>query len=331
MFVYRCTVLFWSKSFSLFSESSSKKLRRWMWTKIKYLNLFKSNSDQPGREYYERLFSWIYIGSVISTFIILIFYISIRENINSYTVHDLTETSIKDLYETYPNTLRCPCASYSMHYDKFISVNLSFHQICTSQFISNVFIDQFWTLSDTRMHLTDFAQLTGPYFSSMASLCKMFNGLIWFLLNAFRTSLFATANLLSPANLESEANKLLNTFRDRISEASTILYEHTVDAQALVQSLDVTMSSFNLSITSNGSIQIHPVTLDNCSCVLNSHSCSKQAGLFIREASDQSLQFLSTPDGINVGCLPMLSLFHSTLACWYSEECYRKVIHGANY
>ena len=296
-----------------------------LWTVVRTMNLFSANSNQMSIQRHERIMTRIYIVSMLVVFIILLFYTSLHKNANSYTVYNVTQPIIEQLFVAYPDTIQCPCRYYSMHYDSFISISTSFHQICTSAFISNAFINQFWTFNQTFNLPYDFVQMTGSYFSSIASMCNIFTSFIWITSSQFRTSLFATANLLSPANLEIEASRLLNTFLSRISASSMLLYDHMVGAQALYQPLDTTMSAFNLQFTSDGSTEVKPQTFDGCSCLLKPKECSKSSALYTYHAENDSYTLAMVLDGINVSCVPFLSLLHSNLACWYSVACYQPV------
>ena len=276
-------------------------------------------------EHHERRMTRIYIVSMLVMSIILLFYTSIQETTNLYTVYDMTESKIEKLFAAHPDTIQCPCYSYSMFYDKFITVKLSFHQICSSKFISNDFIQQFWRLNTTKSDPTDFLRIIGSYFSSIASMCSIFRNYAGSLLSGFHKSLFTTANLFSRSDFESEANKLLATFVNRISDVSMILHDHILDTQGIFQPIDVEMSAFRMKLISNESIQVEPIVFNDCSCILEPRTCSQQTSLYKYHSLNDSFTHAALLDGINVSCLPFLSSLHSNLECWYSDECYQKV------
>ena len=158
------------------------------------------------------------------------------------------------------------------------------------------FINQFWTFNHTFNQPYDFVQMTGPYFSSIASMCKIFNSYVWIMSSQFQTSLYATANLLSQADLEIEASRLFNVFVNRISASSMLLYDHVIGAQALYQPLDTTMSSFKLRFRSDGHTEVEPQTFDGCSCLLKPKECSKSSALYTYHTENASFT-LDHPTG----------------------------------
>jgi hypothetical protein len=40
-----------------------------------------------------------------------------------------------------PNALYCPCSKVGIAYDTFVTINVTFHQVCSSQFIEQTWID----------------------------------------------------------------------------------------------------------------------------------------------------------------------------------------------
>lgn len=269
--------------------------------------------------------TWIYIICSLVIFIIVLFYISLSENTNSYTIYKPTKSIIDNLFAKYPNTLRCPCDSYSMHFDKFITVKLSFHQICSSQFSSSNFIHQLWIFNNTNSHPYDFVSMTGSYFSTISTFCNVFTSLVLYSLNRFQVSLFSAAHVPSSSDFQNQAEKLLNIFKSQISSTSTVLHDHIFDIQAIYQPLPITVSAFSLRVTSNDSILVEPNLLDNCSCLTDWKSCSTQAGLYTYDSMNSSFTLSAPVEGVKISCLPTLSLLQSSFACWYSYDCYQRV------
>ena len=302
-----------------------KNARRWVWHRIKCLNLFDSDSDQPSIQHRERLATRIYIICTVTLVVVLFSYIASNENINTYTTYNPTQTTIEYLFAEYSTTIRCPCNSFSMHYDKFISINYRLHEICSSQFITNAFISQFWSYNITQSHPYDFLSMTGNYFSSLATLCNIFSTFIQYFTSVFRSSLFSNGNLPSSTDLEAEAQKLITSFVNQISYVSTSVHDDFFNIQMLYQPLSTTMSSFILKITANRSIEIEPRNIDNCSCILESNSCFADAGFYAFVPDNDSFIRLTAVEGIRVGCIPSHTLLHSSFSCWYSDECYQKV------
>ena len=116
-----------------------KRILSRVWAVFGRMNLFNTNSDQESTQHRERIMTRIYMVSILLVFMILLSYTSFGKNANSYTVYNVTQPVIEQLFAAYPDTIQCPCRYYSMHYDNFITISTSLHQICASAFISNEF------------------------------------------------------------------------------------------------------------------------------------------------------------------------------------------------
>lgn len=309
----------------LLEGNKAKQMLSWLWTKIKNLNMFNSESDESSLQNYERLMTRIYIILILMIFLVLLFYISITEQTNTYTIYHPTQSTVEDLFDKYPNTIHCPCTSVSTSLDTFINAEFNLHQICYSKFILNEFISQFWTLNNTHHHPYDFIPMTGSYFSAVATICNVFSVLISLFINNLQRTSFSTVTVLSSMNLAAQVNKSINGFKNQISDFSNVVHDYILSIQPTYQPLSMSMSSFSLQITSNDSIQIEPIDFNGCSCLLESHKCSEAAGLYVYDLANDSFILSTTVNGINVGCLPYLSLLHSSFECWYSEGCYQSV------
>ncbi|CAF3860629.1 unnamed protein product [Rotaria sp. Silwood1] len=107
---------------------------------------------------------------------------------------------------------------------------------------------------------------------------------------------------------------LINQYTQALSEFLTYLYP-----------LSAAYEPWTLQIDGNGYVEIEHSTFLNCSCILQEKTCSTEGGFYEYNSTNESLTLLYAVIGIRIGCSPHRSTFLSSLACWYSSECYDTV------
>jgi len=225
----------------------------------------------------------------------------------------------------YADTIECPCSNVAIPYEKFISISQSYHQVCSSGFISSDFIDQLFIFNRTILHRSDFMAISAPYFSWINSFCTLCRVVIYNFYNAFQAELFVNEKVLPENIFTKQADDIIQSF---ITSALTSFVRALLESIELTDSyqpLSASYSSFDLQVTSNGSIGIDPIGFDNCSCLLEPKTCSTAAGFYSYDSSNNSFTLLSTVRGIRVSCMPLTSFLLSNLECWYSTDCYQQV------
>ncbi|CAF4012681.1 unnamed protein product, partial [Adineta steineri] len=116
------------------------------WQKIKNflqkLNLFPSippsTNETDLRN--QRILTRLFIIALVFSIIILItynslIYVTVIGNINSPNLKKYL-----DLYSQYPQTLTCPCTIITIKYEKFLEIDYTLHQLCSSSFVTDDWI-----------------------------------------------------------------------------------------------------------------------------------------------------------------------------------------------
>ena len=298
---------------------------RWLWTKIKILNLFDSYSNDALKVQREQNTTRLYIILLAIIFFILFFYTTFTPQTKTYTINRPTQVVYENLQMKHADTIECPCSNVTIPYEKFILITPRYHQVCSTGFIFPFFFNQLYLFNQTKIQRADFMAMSAPYFTWIASFCTLCQVLIYDLYSSFQKELFVNAKLLPENIFTKQTDDIIKSFIDsssiRFIRSLTELLELTTSYQVLSASY----SSFDLQVTSNGSIRIDPVGFDNCSCLLEPKTCSTAAGFYSYDSSNDSFTLLSTVRGIRVSCLPLISFLQSSLECWYSTDCYQQV------
>lgn len=297
----------------------------WLWNKVRSLNFFNSKSSDPSVKRREQHTTRVYILLLIVASIVLFCYSVFNQKTVIYTVDQPTEATYINLLAKYGDKVQCPCSRLALPYEAFITIEASYHQICSSEFISDSFIAQMFALRDTNTYRGDFMQISGSYFAGLNILCKVSQEVFTISLINFQATLFVNAKLLGPAAFKDQTAGLMQWFIDLTAGVFASTIQELIEFSTGNQILSVSSISYNLRIVSNGSVRIEPASLSGCSCLLHPLVCSEEAGFYSYDSSIDSFTLVSTLMGIRTTCFAFLSLMVSNLGCWYSSDCYANV------
>ena len=316
---------FHSSDISLSDGERTQINLQWLWTKIKNLNLFDSHSNDNRTIRREQYTTRLYIILLFLIFLILFFYTTFTEQRKTFTIHRPSQSTYENLQKNYDDTIECPCSNTAIPYEEFLTIERKYHQICSSGFISPLFIDQLFKFNRTNLHRTDFMLISGPYFRWLSTFCFLCQVVIYNLYYSFQQELFVNAKILPEKIFLKQTDEIIQSF---INSASLVFIRSIKEMLELTTSSQVlcaTYTAFDLRWTSNGTMRIDPAGFENCSCLLQPLTCSTAAGLFSYHPSNDSVILSSTLEDIRVACLPFLSILYSNINCWFSEDCYEQV------
>ena len=295
------------------------------WKKITSMNLFDSDSNNVFVAERERKMTGLYIFLLAFSFTALAFYTGLPGTINTYAIKNPSQSDYLHLQAKYSDTLECPCRNSRIRYSNLIQISIKYHQICTSNFVAPFFIAQLFIFNATQTHPHDFMGMSGVHFTHMAVFCQFYRSYINTTYASFLDGEFIASKLVIPEMFETQLNsELLNTnsliqsyLDGGISSAIDILTNSYLISSAY--------TSFSLKIATDGSTQIEPTGFLNCSCIKDPKTCSTDAAFYAYSPVNGSLELLFKMIGLRLGCSPFQSTFQSSLACWYSLECYQTV------
>jgi hypothetical protein len=167
--------------------------------------------------------------------------------------------------------------------------------------------------------------MSAPYFTWINTLCTLARLVIFNTYSSFQTELFVNEKVLPQNIFLSQADDIIQSFINTVPETFVRSLTELLELTTSSQILSASASSFDLRVTSNGSIRIDPAGFSNCSCLLEATTCSAEAGFYSYDSSNNSFTLLLTVMGIQVTCMPLRSFLQSSLDCWYSSDCYEQV------
>src|SRR5690349_6296666 len=100
------------------------------------LNLFEDDTNDEHTKRNQILSTRLYIILLIVILFAFTLYISLSYQTTVINISTPTQSQYEELQSKFSNTLQCPCQGISILYEKFISIKPYYHQICSSDFVS---------------------------------------------------------------------------------------------------------------------------------------------------------------------------------------------------
>lgn len=247
---------------------------------------------------------------------VLLLYTSLATITKTMTVTNPAMDQYLHLYSKYPQTLSCPCTKISIDYRSLLNIQYSFHQVCTSDFITTewiAFLDFF--RSPLYAHFKDFLLMGPQVFAGLHSFCSSITSIMSNSLSNFYSNQYVSAYVVSSELFQSQILLIIDQFRASLvtdySLSLAIIHE-TTEGNALQS---VQMTNYEL-YEHNQTVRVRPSQYHNCSCAYSSVCIIPSA--FYDYTNDTVVY--SVP-GINIGCYFIKSLLLSNLECFYSKSC----------
>ncbi|CAF4174310.1 unnamed protein product, partial [Adineta steineri] len=266
-------------------------------------------------------------------FVILTLYTAIQPQTLTKSFSTPSLNLYKKLINDHSDELECPCSLISSPYHEYVQIQPIFHQICSSDLISNE-----WRLNITANLISnlsaynqrDYRLFLSSHLQFLNGLCQLSMQTVDQSIQQSLSSLMITKQLLSEENFNLHINSMINEAKS--NAPSTLirllsLLQATNHGNAIVSSYGTNYQYIAPIYTIHQTILYTQAMMydGNCSCQLNS-TCIINAS-FIEINSMQSI----TIKGLKMGCTPSESLLASTLECFYDQSCINLIQTMAEY
>ena len=292
------------------------------------LNLFKTTSSTEETVVEERVLTRIYL--VLLCCLLLAIGVGSASVVRTVSNNEYSPsmTRFQYLARKYPDTLQCPCSKAGIVYNKFLSTHVRFHQVCSSRFVTQSWINAAFAASHSFLSTGDHFRDTLTFFwQTVASLCQSSNQ-TW----DGAMSDFGASYILSPKALTEEQIR---------SQADSDLRNHIASTEAKLSS---TFGALQRSIAGNQFVSalatnfylnrpttpfevwsspgMSPRIFDDCSCIRMA-GCPRPATV-----NDTRGEMVRVP-GMIADCLVVDATLRSTLECYYDRACV-SLLHGSD-
>ncbi|CAF4168289.1 unnamed protein product [Adineta steineri] len=234
---------------------------------------------------------------------------------STYTTQLITVEINKPTYSTYESlslnysqSLQCFCSDISIPYKSFLTIKPRFHDLCSSQFVSQDWINYLYGQGNLvyRYSFTDFRASAVGQFQLLTSLCEISQETINTSLVQLLTSDYNDRQLLSEQRLDQLIQTQINQFQ--LVTPNSLLNNFNLIRETLGANMIISVWSVNWLIATESIINsgwtahTKPIVYGKCNCG-SSWTCTQSS------------------QGMMVGCYPLESLLQTTLQCFYNHSC----------
>ena len=240
----------------------------------------------------------------------------------------------------------CLCSSVSNAYRTFVSFNNRFHQVCSSDFISQSWISSLFYSEIHDLHPFDFRLMASSQFQVLRLFCHQSQEMIENAQNQFLSKSLVSIQAIAPATFQQEAQTIVEQFQ------TTTLHRFVLENRFISNILD--QYQFMSALRTNFYIQSVPGSQSNrtfstiypridnlndrfssnvdiCRCDENSQ-CIYPAGIYNgtekripNAVLSMNASLLFAVPGFQVGCTPENTIRQSTLQCLYDQSCLQMI------
>ena len=244
----------------------------------------------------------------------------------------------KEQTAVLPHDANCPCSKISLSYGDFTEIRASYHQLCSSDFVSDRWIRAIYSgANSTYFSLRDFRLFGSAQFQALAGFCRLADLAVQQSITSFSSDIFISSQVLSEAFVRSQTDSAIRQFQftapNVFASRLKIISEITV-ANKLISALQTnSILSYDINVLyGRYFVSATPVIYQDdagssCDCAIDLY-CRLRAGFDDTLGGTSQLEYgnMTTLPGLSAGCLPVSSILASTLECFYNQTCLDKVI-----
>jgi hypothetical protein len=164
---------------------------------------------------------------------ILLLFSSLDTDIMTINFPNPSLKQYNDLQRSYSDTLECPCSTMTIQYEKFTYFSPSFHQICSSDFVTDRWIS-ILKQSVTTQDRFDWRNQAFIHFQLLSNLCQSATTTVDDYVHRFLIESFVTSDVLT----EEEFNTRLNVTLDQFLRSSIDDFNLIINTVELLTQVD---------------------------------------------------------------------------------------------
>ena len=188
------------------------KLQQWLVAKIRNINVYiETNDDRPQVRENQIRATRIYLVLLIFSICILSTYTALSRQTQTVVIKNPSQTEYEHLEALYPNTISCPCLHTIISYETFVTISVTFHQVCSSYFVTDTWLDYLTINNPSDMfYPLDIRSSISSQFRLLQILCQQSQESVSDGLTLFMESKLITPTLLSHSTFKAQVDLLVN-------------------------------------------------------------------------------------------------------------------------
>jgi hypothetical protein len=184
---------------------------------IRNLNFFASRPPSIDEHtlHTQRISTRLFIVLLTGAMTILLLYTSLIRITKTVNIESPSFEQYSHLYLTYSRSLTCPCSKISINYGKFIHVEYTLHQVCSSIFVDQSWINFLAKNAGTRNMFweVEFRHSSPHTFQALKTFCELINKTISDSLTQFYSNQYVSASIIHQELFEPETESLVHQFQ----------------------------------------------------------------------------------------------------------------------
>ena len=170
---------------------------------------------------------------LLGSLFILLLFTSLSTQTITISVSNPSLTTYSDLQVLHSDTLKCPCSTVAIPYQKLVSFSPILHQVCSSDFVDDRWLS-ILEESGNRYMSTDWRNLMASQFPLLSDLCQLANNTMHDAINRFLRQSFVASSVLTEIDLNTQLNATFN----QIFQSTTVYFGFLVDIVQLLMQVD---------------------------------------------------------------------------------------------
>lgn len=260
----------------------------------------------------------IYLFLLFISLFLLSIHTSLNYHTNTFTITKPSFQQYQQLQQSYgSDSVNCPCSQLSIPYSSFIQLKCNLHPVCTSQFISDLYLQQLFQIYsmldvvDTRINAFTLQGTIFSHFQVLLTLCNLAKDALFNAQQQFLASSFVSGSMIGFDTFDKETNVSITNFQSTLPNSflySLQAIRGMIQSNGLISAYSTNWYPIIYDIFLGGLIYFAPQYYDNgqCSCATSS-ACTQPSIPLI--------------PGYFVGCTPLEFTLRSTTECLYEQSC----------
>lgn len=285
------------------------------------LNYFSDENVDSGSIIRQRVATWFYIMTLAIIITVTVIFSCISSNPVNVHIQVSSIEEYEVLKNTMPSLISCPCSKINPSFKSFVEISVTFHQVCSSDFISKTWIHDLYGGGQWNYYeFADFRKRGAAHFSLLGMLCNLSQITVSDAIDSFLDEVFIATQLIS----ENEFNAQLNHTIDRFIMTVPSRFNYLLHMLNKITHANTFISiyltnwhwPFPMHETMRTITAIPTVLNDGCSCSTRT-DCIQQAGIFNAYFGGSAFDI----PGFYIGCSSVQTVLQSSLECFYSNTC----------
>ncbi|CAF1291551.1 unnamed protein product [Rotaria sp. Silwood1] len=234
-----------------------------------------------------------------------------------------SENEFKRLYDKFSNTLKCPCSQVAIQYSYFTNIDVKFHEVCESQFITQDWIDSVYHVNVSIIPPNDVRTVMSNFWQFIRSFCNLTKETFTDAYTDFNATILLTPVTQSQFFIETNVEASLNfSVTSAVSNLKRNLFisRETTLVNGFMSSLATNYhmeSVYYASLPNTANFQSRAkIFEDKCVCS-NLRGCPRPVSIF--DLNTKSIETNVT--GMIFDCLLVDGVLASSLDCFYQSSC----------